>query len=100
MPHSYRVTVQSLTPVPPADTAPSITFDVANHDEILGLAERIEARGILPQEEAAEFTVGLKLFSEVMLRHRRDPLFAELFPHFGAFMKRLKGDAPFEAAQG
>jgi hypothetical protein len=100
MPHSYRVTVQSLAPVPPADTAPSITFEVTNHDEILGLVERVAARGLMPQQEAAEFTVGLKLFSEVMLRHRRDPLFAELFPQFGAFMKRLKGDAPSDAAQG
>jgi hypothetical protein len=99
VPHSYRITVQSLTPVPAADTAPSISFEVSNHDEILGLTERVAARGILPKEEAAEFTVGLKLFSEIMLRHRRDPLFAELFPHFGAFMKRLKGDAPSAAGR-
>jgi hypothetical protein len=100
MPNSYRLTVQSLTPVPPGETAPNITFEVTNHDEILGLVERIAARGILPEDQAAEFTVGLKLFSEIMLRHRRDPLFAELFPHFGAFMKRLKGDAPSEAVKG
>lgn len=100
MPHSYRITVQNLTPVPSANTAPSITFEVTNHDEILGLVERVAARGFLPDDEAAEFTVGLKLFSEVMLRHRRDPLFADLFPHFSAFMKRLKGDAPSEAAKG
>jgi hypothetical protein len=100
MPHSYRVTVQNLAPFAPAETAQNITFEVTNHDEILGLVERIAARGTIPEDEAAEFTVGLKLFSEIMLRHRRDPLFAELFPHFGAFMKRLKGDAPSEALKG
>jgi hypothetical protein len=40
--------------------------------------------------KTAEFTIGLKLFAEVLLRHRREPLFAELFPHFNVFMKKLK----------
>jgi hypothetical protein len=37
-------------------------------------------REILPSHEVAELAVGLKLFSEVMLRHRQDPLFAEMKP--------------------
>lgn len=95
MPHTYRVTVQSLAAEPQPG---SMTFEVTNHDELLGLVDRVAASGVLPEHEVAEFTIGLKLFSEVMLRHRRDPLFAELFPHFGAFIKRLKGGAPAEAA--
>lgn len=98
MPHRYRVTVESLSAEPPAGGSGSLTFDVTNHDEILGLVDRVAARDLLPEDEAAEFTIGLKLFSEIMLRHRREPLFAELFPHFGAFMKRLKDDAPSEVA--
>lgn len=34
--------------------------------------------------------LGLKLFSEVMLKNRKDPLFEEITPAFGAFMKKLK----------
>lgn len=98
MPHSFRITVHSLAAEPTAANRGSLTFDVTNHDDILGLVDRVKARDIVPESEAAEFTIGLKLFSEIMLRHRREPLFADLFPHFGAFMKRLKGDAPNKAA--
>ena len=84
MPHSYRVTLC------PQDGHSPLEFDVTNHDDILQLVERIRASAILPEDEAAACLVGLKLFGEVMLRHRTDPLFADLFPHFGLFMKRLK----------
>lgn len=84
MPHSYRVTLH------PLDGPSSLAFDVTNHDDILHLVERVRASGVVPEEEAAGFIVGLKLFGEVMLHHRADPLFVDLFPHFGAFMKRLK----------
>lgn len=100
MPHSYRITVQSLATDPPAIHPEGLSFDVTNHDELFQLVERVRGGGVLPKEEVAEFTIGLKLFSEVMLRHRREPLFADLFPHFGTFMKQLKGGAKKEAAQG
>jgi hypothetical protein len=91
MPHVYRVSVLRLSDTPLDGGARELSFDVTNHDEIIQLVERVKSRGILPNEEAAAFTIGLKLFGEVILHHRQDTLFAELFPHFGAFMKRLKG---------
>lgn len=94
MSHAYRITVQTLTTAPPNGAAHGLTFDTTNHDEIIQLVERVKSRGILPDEEVAAFTIGLKLFGEVMLRHRHEPLFADLYPHFGTFMKRLKSDAP------
>ena len=47
-------------------------------------------RGDFDPDTAAALAIGLKLFGEVMLTHKEHPLFAELAPHFGAFMKRLK----------
>jgi len=38
-----------------------------------------------------EFIVGLKLFSEVMLRNRNNPLFEDFSHSFRDFMKKLKG---------
>jgi hypothetical protein len=90
MPHSYRVTLQRQATDLPADQNASLSFVVTNHDELFQLVKRAAALDILPEDEVAEFTIGLKLFSEIMLRHRREPLFAELFPHFSTFMKRLK----------
>ena len=46
----------------------------------------------LPYDAAtvASLGVGLKLFSEVMVVHRDEPVFAEIRPALGAFMKQLK----------
>lgn len=84
MPHSYSVTVQ------PHDGRSALSFDVTNHDDILELVKRVGAGGAVPDDEVAALMVGLKLFGEVVLHHRADPLFVELFPHFVQFMKRLK----------
>lgn len=92
--HSYRVTVQGLSSEGQLDDRKALCFDVTNHDELFALVERVAERGIVHDGEAAEFTVGLKLFSEVLLRHRREPLFAGFFAHFGAFMLQLKRGTP------
>lgn len=62
------------------------------------LVTRMQELNVLPREEVAEFTFGVKLFAEVLVRHRREPLFEDLWPHFGEFMKRLKRPGP--TAQG
>jgi hypothetical protein len=90
MPHSYRVTLQRQSADLSTDQDASLSFAVTNHDELFQLVKRVASLGILPEGEVAEFTIGVKLFSEIMLRHRDEPLFAELYPHFGNFMKRLK----------
>ncbi|SES03302.1 DUF3861 domain-containing protein [Pedobacter rhizosphaerae] len=70
----------------------SITFEFDNHDNILDLIEQVKTKGLFESpEETTEFIVGLKLFSEVMLRNREHPLFEEFRPAFGEFMKKLKG---------
>ena len=94
MPHRFRVTVEHVADPPVASGSErSLRFEAANHDDLLDVVERVRERRIVPEEEAAEFAIGLKLFGEVMLRHRQDPLFAEIWPHFGTFMKRLKQEA-------
>lgn len=94
MAHAYRVTLRRLTPDPTPRTGDVLDFEVTNHDELIQLVTQVAALDVLPESEVAEFTIGLKLFSEIMLRHRREPLFADLFQHFGAFMKQLKGRVP------
>ena len=66
-----------------------LTF--GSHDDLLQIVQRVQAKSLFTNdEEAAQFAVGLKMFSEVMLKHRDHPLFAELKPAFGSFMKKLK----------
>ncbi|MFB9075932.1 DUF3861 domain-containing protein [Flavobacterium procerum] len=66
-----------------------IQFD--NHDEIFGIIERIREKNIFEdQSEVVQFALGLKLFSEIKLKHRKNPLFEELNEVFPVFMKKLK----------
>lgn len=66
-----------------------IEFD--NHDEIFGIIDRIKDKNIFANEsEAIQFTLGLKLFSEIKLKNRKNPLFDELNEVFPVFMKKLK----------
>jgi hypothetical protein len=66
-----------------------LQFD--NHDEIFSIIERIKDKNIFEDpNEAAQFAIGLKLFSEIKLKHRKNPLFDELNEVFPVFMKKLK----------
>jgi hypothetical protein len=66
-----------------------IQFD--NHDEIFNIIERIKDKNIFEDSnEATQFALGLKLFSEIKLKHRKNPLFEELNEVFPVFMKKLK----------
>lgn len=66
-----------------------IEFD--NHDEIFAIIEKIKDKNIFENpHEATQFAIGLKLFSEIKLKHRKNPLFDELNDVFPVFMKKLK----------
>jgi len=89
--HKYRVSVSYIedregNPV----EGRSLEFVVGNHDEILGIVERIRNTKQFEGDDAAAFAIGLKLFGEVMLKNKDNPLFSELRPQFVEFMKKLK----------
>lgn len=94
MTHRYEITVQPLDPEGSASETPPLIFTVTNHDDLLEIVAKTRALGVVPDEQAPELAVGLKLFSEVLIRHRKAPLFEGLWPHFGDFMKRLKSYRP------
>ncbi len=89
--HRYRITLAHLAGKNADDVlhAP-LQFDCTNHDDIFTIIERAAAARLFEGDENAAFAVGLKLFSEVMLNHRDDPLFTPLQGAFGEFMKGLK----------
>lgn len=91
--HHYRLRLEHLAAASPEQPihAP-LTLDFDNHDDILQIVDRMEARQLFATPgQAAELAIGLKLFSEVMLKNREHPLFAEFQPAFSEFMKHLKG---------
>jgi hypothetical protein len=90
--HRYRLALVRI-PAEGEDRsqgAPSLAFEFESHDEVFELLAR-PGHPELGEEDRRELVVGLKLLGGVMLRNRELPMFRELQPHFGAFMKALKG---------
>lgn len=85
--HKVRITVESVADNKgnAVNSAP-LVFTAENHDDIVALAQRIGAS----DDKALAFLVGLKLFGEAMLEDRDNPLYSEILPAFGVFMKKLK----------
>ncbi len=94
MPHHYRIVLQEVTADSMPTERPPLSFPVSNHDDLFEILEKMKTLHAVPEREVAEFAIGLKLFTETLIRHRKEPLFAELWPHIGAFMKRLKDARP------
>ena len=90
--NKYRLKLELLsTAKGEAGNGEPLQLDFDNHDEIFSIIKRIQGKNIFQsKEQAAEFAIGLKLFSEVMLKNKSLPLFEEFRPAFGNFMKKLK----------
>ena len=91
--HAYEVTLKHIADAQgnPSNYTDTLSFNTYNHDDIFKVLQVIQNSQMLDDDEAAKsFTVGLKLFSEVMLEHKNLPLFKDFMPHFGQFMKALK----------
>lgn len=93
--HRYRITVEHLRDAngQPSHYDAPLQFEVGNHDDIFSVVERMRHRIDFDENTNTALAVGLKLFSEVMLENRGNPLFEDLLPHFPAFMKKLKSAA-------
>ncbi len=90
--YRYRVTVEQVADEKgqPVDGR-SLVFEAACHDELLGIVDRVrEKRVVANANAAAAMTVGLKLFGEIALAQRKDPLFTEVHAALGMFVRALK----------
>ena len=89
--NKYRIHLQELELKDGSQPEKSMEFEFQNHDNIFSIIENREGRQLFENKaDDIEFIVGLKLFSEVMLRNRANPLFEELAPAFKNFMIKLK----------
>lgn len=86
--NKFHLTLQDA---PGTGNSRTLELNIENHDDIFSIIERSRNNPVFDTpEQAAEFAIGLKLFSEVMLKHRGHSLFEEFAPAFGAFMQKLK----------
>ncbi len=91
MPHTFRVTLKHVADHHgnPVDGG-TYEFEAENHDNILDIIDL--ARGIpnLAENEAAAFALGLKLLTEVVMKHRGEAPFAEFWPHLSSLIRHIK----------
>jgi Domain of Unknown Function with PDB structure (DUF3861) len=96
--YRYRVTVEALTNGKGEPTkGQALSFEVTNHEDILGIVERMRARLPFDADTIASLGVGLKLFSGVTLAQRHDPMFAMIGPPLNEFSRGLKERSAAEA---
>lgn len=90
--HRYRVTLEYISdPDGNPQQGKSLFFETGNHDEIIGIVELVRQSTLMNAETTAALVVGQKLFGEVVLENRKNPIFSEFWPHFLDFMKKFKG---------
>ncbi len=90
--NKYYLTL-SLKEYANGETQPAkeLGIEFSNHDEIFGIIQKMKEKNLFDDpSEATQFALGLKLFSEIKLKHRKNPLFDELNEVFPVFMKKLK----------
>lgn len=90
--HQYKLTLQYLeNNQGEAKNDEMLALNFESHDDIFSIIAMLNAKGIFGEEkEATQLALGIKLFGEVMIRHRKEALFEELAPVFADFMKKLK----------
>jgi hypothetical protein len=96
--YRYKVTIETLTGMKgePVEGR-TLSFEAANHDDILEIVERMRARLPFDENTIASLGVGLKLFSEVTLAQRSDPMFAMIGLALKEFSRDLKERSAAEA---
>ena len=85
--HQYRVSVEKIEATANRHL---MTFAVSNHDDIEKVLQHLQRKLPIGAAEQQAFAVGLKLFAEVVLQHRHEAPFDELFGSIGSLMRTIK----------
>lgn len=89
--NTYQLQLKELSLKDGSSAEKQLTFDFENHDDLFKIFEVVQSKNIFEDEKTAnEFSLGLKLFTEVMIKNRKHPLFEDLSPAISDFMKKLK----------
>lgn len=90
--HRYRVTLEHLQAAregQPLQPNP-LTFETVNHDELFGIVEKVSQKVALDADEVTSLAIGLKLLSEVILRHKNEAPFTDMWPSMVDVISRIK----------
>jgi hypothetical protein len=89
--NKYHLELKELSLKDGSDGTKTLEFNFENHDDLFQILDIIKSKNVFSNEQTAnEFALGLKLFTEVMLKNKQHSLFEELRPAIMEFMKKLK----------
>ncbi|WP_312076743.1 DUF3861 domain-containing protein [Chryseobacterium sp.] len=89
--NKYQLYLKELSLKDHSEGTKELSFNFDNHDDLFQIFEVIQSKKIFNDETTGqEFALGLKLFTEVMLKNKQHPLFEDLRPAIMEFMKKLK----------
>ena len=87
----YQIDLKELSLKDGSEPGKNLSFEFENHDDLFKIFDLIKTKNLFEDESTShEFSLGLKLFTEVMLKNRKHPLFEDLQPAISEFMKKLK----------
>lgn len=87
----YKVTLEHIYSPKNDDLHRKVEVVFDNHDNLFNIIDALQEKDLFnDMGQSTEFAIGLKMFGEVMLRNRENPLFEELAPAFKDFMTKLK----------
>ena len=92
--HQYRIMLEYLGGKHAgSELHAPLTFHADNHDDLFDIIQRVQQADMFDPDTSAALALGMKPFSEVMLKHRQDPLFAPILTAYrdciGAFNQRV-----------
>ena len=89
--HEYRITVEYLGGKHAGpERHPPLVFETGNHDDIFNIVEAAQAARLFDPDTSAALILGMKLFSEVMLKHKNDPLFVPMLAAYRDYIAPFK----------
>ncbi len=92
--YRYKITLERVVddakPLPSGAPDDKLQFETVNHDDLFSIIARTRSKNQWTEDEAASLALGLKLFSEVVLAHRKEELFAPAWTALHEFIGNFK----------
>lgn len=87
--YKYRVNLISINNED-ENGVKGLDFEIANHDDLFRLLTLVQGKLGLDVDQEQGFLIGLKMFSEVLIKNRQNPLFIQMKQSMGEIMSILK----------
>lgn len=89
--HQYRITLEYLGGKHAgAEWHSPVSFETGDHDDLFKIIHSVQNAQLFEEDTTTALALGMKLFSEVMLQHRKDPLFEPLTADYRDYMGNFK----------